>query len=130
MKKSVLFPALLASVYLVSLSAFAHDEGQHPQENKKAAIRSGTVTGVISDSMCKFDHSAMIKAGHGTNAVTCTQKCVEEGNKLVLCDAKSKIVYNLSNATKVKKFAGKSVSITGHIDDQTKVIHVHSIKAQ
>lgn len=96
----------------------------------QAKTYSGTITGTVSDSMCKFDHSAMIKAGHGTNAVTCTQKCLKEGNKLVLCDPKTKTVYNLTNATKVKKYAGKSVSVTGHIDTDTKVIHVHSVKAQ
>lgn len=93
-----------------------------------AKTYSGTIKGIVSDSMCKFDHSGMIKAGHGTNAATCTQKCFKEGNKIVLCDPKTKIVYNLTNAAKVKKFAGKSVTVSGHIDTDTKVIHVHGVK--
>lgn len=95
-----------------------------------AKTYSGTIKGTISDSMCQFDHSGMIKSGHGKDAVTCTQKCVQEGNKYVLCDSKTKVVYNLSDAGKVKKYAGKAVSITGHIDTDTKSIHVHSVKPQ
>lgn len=95
-----------------------------------AKTYSGTISGTLSDSMCKFDHSGMIKAGHGTNAVTCTQKCLTEGNKLVLCDPKTKIVYNLTDSAKAKKFAGKAVSISGHIDTETKTIHVHGVKLQ
>lgn len=126
MSRSII--TLAVSIYLVSPGALAHGDEQHSDKGKQA-VRSGTVSGVISDSMCKFDHSAMIKAGHGTNAVTCTQKCLKEGNKLVLCDPKTKTVYNLTNATKVEKYAGKSVAVTGHIDTDTKVIHVHSVKA-
>lgn len=91
---------------------------------------SGTIKGTISDSMCQFDHNGMIKSGHGTDAASCTNKCVAEGNKLVLCDQKTKIVYSLSDASKVKKYAGKTVSVTGHIDTDTKSIHVHSVKAK
>lgn len=90
----------------------------------------GTIKGTVSDSMCQFDHSGMIKSGHGTDAASCTNKCAAEGNKLVLCDPKTKIVYNLSDASKVKKYAGKTVSVTGHIDTDTKSIHVHSVKAK
>lgn len=95
-----------------------------------AKTYSGTIKGTVSDSMCKFDHSSMIKAGHGTSAASCTNKCIAEGNKFVLCDPKTKIVYNLADASKVKKYAGKTVSVTGHIDTDTKTIHVHSVKAK
>ncbi len=91
---------------------------------------SGTIKGTISDSMCQFDHSGMIKSGHGKDAATCTQKCVQEGSKYVLCDSKTKVVYSLTDVAKVKKYAGKAVSVTGHIDTETKTIHVHSVKAQ
>lgn len=116
-KKSLLLFVTLSTLISGSIPAFAK-------------TYSGTIKGIVSDSMCKFDHSGMTKAGHGSNAVTCTLKCLKEGNKIVLCDPKTKIVYNLTNAGRVKKFAGKSVSVTGHIDTDTKVIHVHSVKAQ
>jgi hypothetical protein len=95
-----------------------------------AKTYSGTIKGTISGSMCQFDHSGMIKSGHGTNAASCTNKCVAEGNKFVLCDPKTKIIYNLSDASKVKKYAGKIVSVTGHIDTESKSIHVHSVKTK
>ncbi|MBX9569348.1 MAG: hypothetical protein K2X77_10665 [Candidatus Obscuribacterales bacterium] len=95
-----------------------------------AKTYAGTINGTVSDSMCQFDHAAMIKSGHGANAAACTQKCIKDGSKFVLCDPKTKIVYNLSDSAKVKKYAGKSVAITGHIDTDTKSIHVHSVKPQ
>ncbi len=95
-----------------------------------AKVYSGTITGTVSDSMCQFDHSQMIKGGHGTDAASCTLKCLNEGNKLVLCDPKTKTVYNLTDSSKLKKYAGKTVSVTGHIDTDTKAIHVHSVKPQ
>ena len=100
----------------------AHAKGRH-------GVYSGTAHGVISDSMCKFDHSAMVKSGN-VDAKTCTEKCVEQGNKLVLADKKNNIVYTFVNAKEAKPYAGKQVAITGHIDPDTKVIHIHSIKAE
>lgn len=101
----------------------AHAKGHH-------GVYQGTVHGVISDSMCKFDHTAMIKAGHGTDAKTCTEKCANVGNKLVLADKKNQIVYTFVNSKEAKSYAGKQVAITGHIDPDTKVIHIHSVKAE
>lgn len=95
-----------------------------------ARTYSGSIKGTVSDSMCKLDHSGMIKAGHGTSAANCTLKCLAAGSKLVLCDTKTKTVYELSDAYKVKKYAGKTVSVNGHIDTTAKTIHVHSVKAQ
>jgi hypothetical protein len=120
---------LVKAAMLISISsaALAHGE-QH--DSHQSAVRSGTIYGVISDSMCKSDHSAMIKSGHGKDAVTCTEACWKEGNKAVLVDKKNNVVYSLTNPKSVTKYAGKTVAVTGHIDDSTKVIHVHSIKGQ
>lgn len=104
------------------------DEGAHAKEQH--GVYAGTVHGIISDSMCKFDHSAMIKSGHGTDAKTCTEKCVKEGNKLVLADKKNNTVYTFVNSKLAKSYAGKQVAITGHIDPDTKVIHIHNVKAE
>lgn len=114
----------------MSSAALSHDSDEASHAKGKHGVYSGTVHGVISDSMCKFDHSAMIKAGHGADAKSCTEKCVKEGNKLVLADKKNKIVYTFVNAKEVKSYAGKQVAITGHIDPDTKVIHIHSVKAE
>lgn len=124
----ILAVGVTASMSHTALSHEGHDSDEAAKE--KHGVYSGTVHGVISDSMCKFDHSAMIKAGHGTDAKSCTEKCVKEGNKLVLADKKNKLVYTFVNSKEVKSYAGKKVAITGHIDPDTKVIHIHSVKAE
>ena len=89
----------------------------------------GTVRGALSDSMCNGDHAGMIKmGGYGKDAASCTAKCLKEGNKLVFVEAKTKALYSLQNAAAAKKFAGKNVVISGHVDKTAKVIHVHSVK--
>ncbi len=94
------------------------------------SVHEGTIYGVISDSMCKFDHSGMIKAGHAKDSADRTKKCVSKGSKLVLADEKNNIVYGLANPSKANQFAGKRVSVEGHIDTKAKVVHIHSIKAE
>jgi hypothetical protein len=126
-KYSILFGALIVAASTGTSAVNAHDEGKGTAPK---SVYVGTVTGVISDSMCKFDHTAMIKSGHGKDAASCTKKCVSDGNKLVLADKKDNTVYSFSNSKLAKAMAGKSVSVTGHIDPETKVIHIHSIKAQ
>jgi predicted small lipoprotein YifL len=91
-------------------------------------VYEGTLSGVISDSMCGKDHSGMGELGK--DPAVCTQKCVEQGAKFVLVDEKSGDVYNLSDQKKPAKFAGQSVSVDGHIDPTEKAIHVHSLKAK
>lgn len=124
-----------ASMVVIGLAlncpaVLAHEEtAQNVTANKTGGVHSGTVHGVISDSMCKFDHKGMIKGGHGKDAASCTQKCVSEGAKLVLADKKENTVYTFSNSKMAKAFIGKTVDITGHIDPSTKVVHIHTIKA-
>ncbi len=116
---------------LTSTNALAHGDGDgHDGTKANTSVRSGTVSGVISDTMCKGDHSAMIKSGHGKDSASCTKACWKSGNKAVLVDKKNSVVYSFSNPKSVDKYAGKTVSVTGHIDDQSKVIHVHSVKVQ
>lgn len=90
--------------------------------------RSGTISGVISDSMCNDNHAAMLKSGkYGKTAAACAAACIKAGNKPVLVSGGK--VYKLSG-TNVSKFAGKTVTIAGHIDQDAGMIHVHSIKAK
>lgn len=98
--------------------------GTEPSGGK---VYDGTISGVISDSMCGKDHSGMGELGK--DPVACTQKCVEQGAKYVVVDSATGDVYKLSDAKKAKEFAGKPVSIEGHIDPQTKAIHVHGIRS-
>ncbi len=87
-----------------------------------------TIDGVISDSMCGFDHSAMLKTGSmGTNDGTCSLRCAEAGSKFVLANATSNKLYRLSDQASAKQFAGKLVSVTGYLDSKANLIRVRSI---
>lgn len=90
-------------------------------------VYEGTLSGVISDSMCGKDHSGMGELGK--DPVACTNKCVEQGAKYILV-TDSGDVYQLTDANKARELAGKPVSIEGHIDPKEKAIHVHSIAAK
>jgi hypothetical protein len=90
-------------------------------------VYEGTISGVISDSMCGKDHSGMGELGK--DPVACTKACIGKGAKYVLVD-KSGSIYQLSDQEKPQEFAGRTVSIEGHIDPAEKSIHVHSMIAQ
>src|SRR5215469_17168938 len=79
-----------------------------------------TFTGAISDSMCGAEH--MMEG----SAKDCTLKCVDGGSKFILVDSKGKI-YQLSDQTKPKAFAGANVKVTGTLNGDT--ITVSSIVA-
>ncbi|MFZ0211250.1 MAG: DUF5818 domain-containing protein [Candidatus Acidiferrales bacterium] len=85
-----------------------------------AAPKQQTFTGAISDSMCGATH--MMEG----SAKDCTLKCVEGGSTFVLVDSKGK-VYNLSDQTKPRAFAGANVTVTGTLNGDT--ITVASIAA-
>ena len=91
-------------------------------------VYEGTITGVISDSMCGKDHLG-IMGTMGRDSVACTKKCVEQGAKFVLVDGNG-VVYHLSDQKKPVELAGRAVSVEGHIDPTEKAIHVHSMTAQ
>jgi Protein of unknown function (DUF5818) len=85
-----------------------------------AAAKQQTFTGAISDSMCGAQH--MMEG----SAKDCTLKCVESGSKFILVDSKGKI-YQLSDQTKPRQFAGANVKVTGTLSGDT--ITVASIVA-
>jgi hypothetical protein len=96
-------------------------------EGNSEKVYEGTISGVISDSMCGKDHSGMGELGK--DPVACINKCVEQGAKYVLV-SDSGDVYQLTDTKKAKQLAGKTVSIEGHIDPKEKAIHVHSMAAK
>jgi hypothetical protein len=87
----------------------------------KGAKGPKTFVGEISDSMCGVKH--MMEGG----AKECTQKCVDGGSKYVLADAANDKVYQLSDQSKPKEFAGQKVKVTGTLKGDT--INVASIEA-
>lgn len=97
------------------------------EETRGGKVYEGTISGVISDSMCGKDH--LVMGALGRDAVACSKKCVEQGAKFVLVDDKG-VVYGLSDQKKPMELAGRAVSVEGHIDPTEKAIHVHSMAAR
>ena len=88
-----------------------------------AAAGPQTFTGVITDSMCGKDHSAMnVKPDS-----KCVTECVKAGAKYALYHGES--VYILSDQKEPKKFAGQKVKITGTYNEATKILQVDSMVA-
>lgn len=89
---------------------------------------SKTIDGTIGDSMCKTQHEGMMKSGkYGKNAAECIKKCAQQGMKMVVVD-KSGTAYSIVNPKLAEKFAGQQVHVEGHVDDEAKTVHIHSIK--
>jgi hypothetical protein len=74
-----------------------------------------TLTGQISDSLCKAKHE---EAAEGAGKMTdhdCTVSCVKGGSKFVLLAGGK--VYQISNQTfsDLEKHAGQAVKVTGDV---------------
>lgn len=88
-----------------------------------AANRSGTFTGVITDTMCKKDHAMMKISPDGK----CVTECVKSHlGKYALFDGTN--LYPLADQTKPAALAGKQVKIKGTLYDKTKILTVDSIE--
>jgi hypothetical protein len=59
--------------------------------------------------------------------MTFTGVVVKQGEGYALRDS-SGVVYQLDNASGVQQFEGKSVTVTGKLNPQTKTIHVASVE--
>ena len=88
-----------------------------------AANQKQTFTGVITDTMCGADHSAM---GVKPDA-KCVRECVKNGSKYAL--AVGEKVYTLSDQQTPEKFAAQKVKVTGTLDPGSDVIAVDQIEA-
>ena len=88
-----------------------------------AAAGPQTFTGVITDTMCGPDHSAM---GLKPDS-KCVTACVKYGAKYALWDGK--IAYVLSDQKGPEKFAGQKVKITGTYDAAARILKVESMVA-
>jgi|SRR5581483_437330 len=87
------------------------------------AADTQTITGTITDNMCKGDHKSM---DMGPDA-KCIEDCVKTmGAKYALWDGKT--AYELSDQKTAAKFAAKKVSVTGTVDANAKTIQVKAIK--
>jgi hypothetical protein len=95
-----------------------------------AAQNEHTFTGEVMDSQCAKlgAHAEMMKDHKELNtAKECTLACVKNGDKFVLFNGATKVVYQLDDQNKPVQFAGANVTVTGTLDDSNKTIHVSDI---
>ena len=93
-------PAIVTAVYLSIAGLGAADQ---------------SLTGQISDSMCKAKHEEAAEGAGKMADHDCTVSCVKGGSKFVLIsDGK---IFQITNQTfaDVEKLAGQSVKVTGDV---------------
>ncbi len=94
------FALAWGSPFVAAGSALAQDQAQPPQQQPdKSQAKSATFTGTI----------------------------VRNGEQYMLRDSSGQ-VYGLDDTERAKPFEGKTVKVTGQLDEQAKVIHVESIE--
>ena len=89
-----------------------------------AASTPQIFTGVITDTMCKNDHSMM----HVTPDSKCVRDCVRADPntyKYALTDGKN--LYVLSDQKTPEKYAAQKVRVKGVLNQKTSTIQVESI---
>ena len=101
---------LFAGSLFVSITAFAADQ---------------TVTGVITDSMCKSNHAMMQKGANKMSDHDCTVACVKMmGQKYVVAAGDKVYQIDNQNFAGLEKDAGMSVKATGQVSADGKSITV------
>jgi hypothetical protein len=103
---------IFAIVFAFGATAFAADE---------------TVTGVVTDSMCKMNHAMMQKGANKMSDHDCTVACVKSGQKYVLTSGDK--VYQIDNQSfaGLEKNAGSTVKATGTVSADGKTIILSKI---
>jgi len=92
------FALMLGSPFVAAGSAFAQNKSE-PQQPDQNRDQAATFTGTV----------------------------VKDGELYVLHDSSGE-TFKLDDAERAKPFVGKTVKVTGELDEQAKVIHVESIQ--
>ena len=104
---------LFAGSLFVAITAFAADQ---------------TVTGVITDSMCKSNHAMMQKGANKMSDHDCTVACVKMmGQKYVLAAGDKVYQIDNQNFADLEKDAGMSAKVTGQVSADGKSITLTKI---
>lgn len=90
-----------------------------------AGAEQRSITGVISESMCRTNHAAM-KLSPDSKCVT---ECVRTAKNVVYVLIAGKDVYRLDDQRKPAAFAARKVTVKGVLDEKTATIAVASIEA-
>jgi hypothetical protein len=86
---------------------------------------SKTYVGIISDTMCKYDHKAM----GATDPAKCVRDCVGDGKTYKYALLVGKDLYTLSDQQTPAKFAAQKVKVTGVLYPKTNILKVEKIEA-
>jgi len=92
----------------------------------RAGGAKSTVRGWLSDEGC-----AGGRARSGTYTGTnpdCAKKCVHDGKKIVLVDPDHKRLLTIANQDAAREQVGDYVEINGELDEQTRSLHIDSLK--
>ena len=89
-----------------------------------AASPTKTFTGVITDSMCGKDHTAMKITPDSKCAIDCVKSSATV--KFALFDGQK--VYKLSDQQTPRQFAGRKVTVTGTLFEKTGILQVAKIE--
>ena len=81
--------------------------------------------GHITDEMCGKEHMM-----DGMSHPECATACVEMGAALQLFVPAEDEVYVVDDQQKLMEFAGTDVVVTGVLNEDTKTVTIHSIKAK
>ena len=82
-------------------------------KSKTSSAAPGTLTGIVSDSMCGAHHMAKDKT-----AAECTRECVKQGTKYALIVGKK--VYTLEgHEAELDKVAGMKATVKGKVSGET-----------
>lgn len=96
---ALLFALAWGNPFISDGTAFAQGRAQAQQRPDQGQARSGTFTGTV----------------------------VKDGSDYMLRDSSGEI-FKLDDAERAKPFEGKTVKVTGQLDEQAKMIHVESIQ--
>jgi hypothetical protein len=82
-------------------------------KSKTSSAAPGTLTGIVSDSMCGAHHMAKDKS-----AAECTRECVKQGTKYALVVGKK--VYTLEgHEAELDQVAGMKATVKGKVSGET-----------
>ena len=88
------------------------------------APESKTYTGVITDTMCKLNHTSM----NIPDNARCVRECVGDGKTYKYALAVGTNVYTLSDQETPAKYAAQRVTVKGVLYPKTNILKVETIK--
>jgi uncharacterized protein YdeI (BOF family) len=117
------FSALLAMAFAVELgSSFVGSA--HAQQQAQPQTQPDQATPQPQQQ----PDQAQPQPNQSQASSTFTGTVVKNGEQYMLRDSSGQ-VYGLDDSSKAKPFEGKTVKVTGQLDEQAKVIHVQDIEA-